>query len=59
MKKIYRKDQGILHFGKSLVERGDDDRYARKVKDYSNNTLPCHCRNPGRFAHDEKKTDKN
>lgn len=59
MKKIAKKDEGILHFSKSLVERGDDDRYTSKVKEYGDNTLPCHCRNPQRFVQDEKKTDKN
>ena len=41
---IKRKERGILHFGKSVIER------ETRIKLEPENTIqPCHCRNPNRF----------
>lgn len=41
-----RKRQGILHFTHSVVNRGDEYRPFERLMQFSNNTLPCRCRNP-------------
>jgi hypothetical protein len=32
---VSRKQQGILHFGKSQTKRGDEERLMARLKDYA------------------------
>jgi negative regulator of genetic competence, sporulation and motility len=44
---LYKKrEQGILQFANSVVNRGDEQKPFERQKMFSNNTLPCRCRNP-------------